>query len=104
MLAKAALNGSQCLQFFASYTELCQEQAHINLAKRHNITFEMLTRTGRYTSPTAQLTYEGILMGAYEQIAKHCRRVWQIVSDPGEPTGSFVKIFQRPGEDHELNL
>ena len=46
MLAKAALNGSQCLQFFASYTELCQEQAHINLAKRHNITFEMLTRTG----------------------------------------------------------
>lgn len=72
MLAKAALNGPQCLQFFASYTELCQEQAHINLANGHNITFEILTRTGQCTSPIAQLTYEGILLGAYEQITKHC--------------------------------
>ena len=56
-------------------------------------------RTGQYTSPVAQLTYEGILMGAYEQIAKWCRRVWQTASDPSEPTGSFVKILQRPGED-----
>ena len=104
MLAKAALSGPQCLQFFASYTELCQEQAHINLANGHNLTFEMLTRTGQYTSPVAQLTYEGILTGAYEQIAKWCRRVWQTASDPSEPTGSFVKILQRPGEDPELNL
>ena len=72
MLAKAALSGSQCLQFFAFYTELCQEQAHINLAKGHDLTFEMLTRTGQYTSQVAQLTYEGTLTKAYEQIAKWC--------------------------------
>ena len=71
---------------------------------RHNLTFEMLTRTGQYTSPVAQLTYEGILTGAYEQITKRCRRVWQTVSDPSDPTGSFVKILQRPGKDPKLNL
>ena len=59
----------------------------------------MLTRTRQYTSPVAQLTYEGILTGTYEQIAKRCRRVWQTVSDPSEPTGSFVKILERPGKD-----
>ena len=47
----------------------------------------------------AQLTYEGTLVGAYEQVTKCCRRVWQTVSDPDKPTGSFVKILQRPGED-----
>ena len=52
MLAKAALSGSQCLQFFAFYTELCQEQPHTNLATGHNLTFEMLKGTGQYTSPT----------------------------------------------------
>ena len=57
MLAKAALSGPQCLQFFASYTELCQEQAHTNLATGHNLTFEMLIGTGQFTSPNAQLTY-----------------------------------------------
>ena len=62
MLAKAPLSGPQYLQFFASYTELCQEQAHTNLATGHNLTFEMLIGTGQYTSPTAQLTYEGVLM------------------------------------------
>ena len=62
MLAKAALSDPQYLQFFASYTELCQKQAHINLANGHSLTFEMLTGTGQYTSPTAQLTYEGVLM------------------------------------------
>ena len=103
MLAKAPLSGPQYLQFFASYTELCQEQAHTNLATGHNLTFEMLIGTGQYTSPTAQLTYEGTLVGAYEQVTKCCRRAWQTVSDPDKPTGSFVKILQRPGED-SLNL
>ena len=59
----------------------------------------MLTGTGQYSSPAAQLTYDGTLVGAYEQIAKRCRRAWRTGSDPGEPTGSFVKILQRPGED-----
>ena len=65
--------------------------------------FEMLIGTGQYTSPTAQLTYEGTLVGAYEQVTKCCRRAWQTVSDPDKPTGSFVKILERPGED-SLNL
>ena len=47
MVAKAALSGPQHLQFFASYTELCQEQACINLASGHNLTFKMLTGTGQ---------------------------------------------------------
>ena len=59
----------------------------------------MLTGTGHYSSPAAQLTYDGTLVGAYEQIAKCCRRAWRTGSDPSEPTGSFVKILQRPGED-----
>ena len=59
----------------------------------------MLTGTGQYSSPAAQLTYDGTLVGAYEQIAKCCRRAWRTGSDPSEPTGSFVKILQRPGED-----
>ena len=62
MLTKAALSDPQYLQFFASYTDLCQKQAHINLANGHSLTFEMLTGTGQYTSPRAQLTYEGVLM------------------------------------------
>ena len=62
--------------FFASYTELCQEQAHANLATGHTLTFEMLIGTGQHTSPTAQLTHEGTLVGAYEQITKCCRRTW----------------------------
>ena len=72
MLAKTALSGPQYLQFFASYTELCQEQAHTNLATGHNLTFEMFIGTGQYTSLIAQLTYEDILVGAYVQIAKCC--------------------------------
>ena len=59
----------------------------------------MLTGTGQYSSPLAQLTYDGTLVGAYEQIAKCCRRARRAGSDPGEPAGSFVKILQRPGED-----
>ena len=103
MLAKAALSDPQYLQFFASYTELCQKQAHINLANGHSLTFEMLTGTGQYTSPTAQLTYEGTVVEAYQQVTKCCRRAWQTASDPDKPTGSSVKILQRPGDD-SLNL
>ena len=47
MVAKAAFSGPQHLQFFASYTELCQEQACINLASGHTLTFKMLTGTGQ---------------------------------------------------------
>ena len=69
------------------------------MASGHNLPFEMLTGRGQYSSPLAQLTYDGTLVGAYEQIAKCCRRAWRTGSDPGEPAGSFVKILQRPGED-----
>lgn len=57
MLAKTALSGPQYLQIFVSCTELCKEQACINLANGENLTFEMLIGTGQFTSPNAQLTY-----------------------------------------------
>lgn len=74
-VSQSCFKWSPVFTVFAFYTELCQEQAHINLANGHNLTFEMLTRTGQYTSPVAQLTYEGTLTRAYEQITKWCRRV-----------------------------
>ena len=42
-------------------------------------------------------------MGAYVQI-ENATEMAAISMRLSEPTGSFVKILQRPGEDPELNL
>ena len=61
----------------------------------HQITFEMLTRTGQFDLVEVQIQCLSLL---HEQLKEVVLEAWDRITPQGEPKGSYTKILQGPNE------
>ena len=97
-LIKALLKPGEYLQWTMWFHDIARDHANKNAragTPQNQITFEMLTGTGRIEAIEAQIQHPPLL---HEQWKTVVLEAWDRITPQREPTGSYTKILQGPNE------